>query len=493
MKDTGNTATMTPAETRQELTHSIASLREAIERGRSCFPDHVITRAEEEMARVEKRLDVGEGLTVAAFVGGTGSGKSSLFNAITGLQFADAGDIRPMTEEAAACVWKADADALLDMLEVRPARRIAYDSLLVDQDHQLDGLVLLDLPDHDSVEIGHSLTVNTLLPMVDVLMWVVDPQKYGDHLIHDSYLSQMRRRRDHMIVLLNQTDTVVTERLDELMEDVRTKLAQDGLDGVPVYPVSAWEETGLEPVREELRRAVADSSRPIATAHAELDAIRGRLAAGVGRRDLSVPEQLVEETVARVSDAVGVPLVVDSLHHAGESLKPTAIVRPEKPATSMMVAIRDAWMSKARKGLPEMWAAELDNKVATADRLRRDIGASLEKVRVPVMAAQVPRLLFIVGLLIGVVGLIQLAFPWPFDSLGVRLGIAAACLIVAVLARPIAVRMQKKVADKSATKFQARANSVLEQVVRADLVEPVEELLARHSAVRSELMAVVEA
>ena len=96
--------------------------------------------------------------TVVAFFGGTGSGKSSLFNAVTQLDFADVGARRPTTSRAAACTWGDDAVALLDFLGVNEDRRIRRDSLLdaTDQD-DLEGLVLLDVPDYDSVTTAHAL------------------------------------------------------------------------------------------------------------------------------------------------------------------------------------------------------------------------------------------------------------------------------------------------------------------------------------------------
>jgi len=85
-----------------------------------------------------------------------------------------------------------DADAVLDMIGVHPSRRIDYHSILTEGKHDLDSLILLDLPDHDSVEVKHSVLVDQALPLVDILIWVLDPQKYADHLIHESYLSATR-------------------------------------------------------------------------------------------------------------------------------------------------------------------------------------------------------------------------------------------------------------------------------------------------------------
>src|SRR5690625_2679454 len=126
----------------------------------------VAQQAREDLRTVTQRLELGVDYTVVALVGGTGSGKSSLFNALSSLEFADVGVIRPTTARAAACIWGSKATALLDFLQVAPDRRIQRESALDgDAEDHLAGLVLLDLPDHDSVESTHAEQVNRLLPL----------------------------------------------------------------------------------------------------------------------------------------------------------------------------------------------------------------------------------------------------------------------------------------------------------------------------------------
>ena len=69
-------------------------------------------------------------------------------------------------------------------------------------------LVLLDLPDHDSTEVAHHLEVDRLVKLADLLVWVLDPQKYADAAIHDRYLAPLATHRDVMLVVLNHIDTV---------------------------------------------------------------------------------------------------------------------------------------------------------------------------------------------------------------------------------------------------------------------------------------------
>src|SRR5262245_42005366 len=68
--------------------------------------------------RAGQRLRLSAEHTVVTLAGGTGSGKSSLFNAICGLELSPTGMRRPMTSQAHACVWGLDgAGPLLDWLD----------------------------------------------------------------------------------------------------------------------------------------------------------------------------------------------------------------------------------------------------------------------------------------------------------------------------------------------------------------------------------------
>ena len=97
---------------------------------------------------------------------------------------------------------------LLDWLGVPKRHQVMRDSMLDEprEDRELDGLVLLDLPDHDSTEVAHHLEVDRLVKLADLLVWVLDPQKYADAAIHDRYLRPLASHRDVMLVVLNHID-----------------------------------------------------------------------------------------------------------------------------------------------------------------------------------------------------------------------------------------------------------------------------------------------
>ncbi|OEV14290.1 hypothetical protein AN219_28215, partial [Streptomyces nanshensis] len=76
-------------------------------------------------------------------------------------------------------------DGLLDRLGIpQHARHRTHDGTL-------SGLVLVDLPDHDSAAPGHREQVDRMLELVDAVVWVVDPEKYADALLHEDYLRRL--------------------------------------------------------------------------------------------------------------------------------------------------------------------------------------------------------------------------------------------------------------------------------------------------------------
>ncbi len=81
-----------------------------------------VAAARQIIAKVGQRNALAGDHTVIALAGATGSGKSSLFNALAGQELARIGATRPTTSTPSAAVWGDDpAGPLLDWLAV-PAR-----------------------------------------------------------------------------------------------------------------------------------------------------------------------------------------------------------------------------------------------------------------------------------------------------------------------------------------------------------------------------------
>ena len=222
----------------------------AIGRAEGVVADEDVKAAREVAERVrERRGFLGETLVVA-LAGGTGSGKSSLLNAIAGRQIAETGVLRPTTEEALAWVPTDPESGLVELL----------DRLDIDARHEQDAfprLAIIDLPDHDSIVLQHHQIVERLLPEVDAVVWVFDPQKYRDPLIHEQYISQLLEYQDQFLFVLNQIDLLGQHDLSQLRSDLIRSLEEDGVSIPRVFDVAAAPPSGqplnIEPFRAFLR------------------------------------------------------------------------------------------------------------------------------------------------------------------------------------------------------------------------------------------------
>lgn len=199
----------------------------AMARADGIVPDPIF----DDMVDVGKRIRtrngfVGEVLAVA-LAGGTGSGKSSIVNALVGEDIVTTGIVRPTTQSATAVypedAW-VDLSPLLDSLGVE--ERIAHDTL--------ESLVIVDLPDFDSTAEAHRHVVEDVLPRVDVVVWVLDPEKYADPVLHDEFLTPLAAYEGQFLFVMNQVDRLGEESGDA-MQALADLLESDGFtEPVPV-------------------------------------------------------------------------------------------------------------------------------------------------------------------------------------------------------------------------------------------------------------------
>jgi GTP-binding protein EngB required for normal cell division len=285
------------------------------------LPDGDLVAAHTLVERAGSRLALSQDHTVVALAGSTGSGKSSLFNALARLKLSPVGVRRPTTGIAHACVWGPlePANRLLDWVGVLPRQRYIRESALDgDDEAALRGLVLLDLPDFDSVEHGHRLEVDRLLGLVDQVVWVVDPQKYGDRILHNAYLQQFRAHADITIVVLNQADRLSTADTEIVLADLKRLLEEDGIEGAPVLATSAKQPGMLTELREALEKTVAERQAALRRLAGDLDTVSEQLADMIGPP--AAEDEVDRATIRQLADALaasaGVPAVAEATGNA---------------------------------------------------------------------------------------------------------------------------------------------------------------------------------
>ncbi|WP_346620906.1 GTPase [Blastococcus montanus] len=367
----------------RSLSDRLAALREAVEvaDGRLEVPE--VGQARAVLAKAGAREALGDA-TVVALAGATGSGKSTLFNALSGSEVSTPGVRRPTTGVAHATVWGAagdGADRLLDWLEV--PRRHRHEP-----EPALDGLVLLDLPDHDSVRLEHRLEVDRLVGLVDVLVWVLDPQKYADAAVHERYLAPMAGHAGVLLVVLNQID-----RLDEVaaracLDDLRGLLDREGLAATPLLAVSARTGAGVAELRGELARRVrarrAATERLVADVRSAAGALAVHCPDDAGARPrrwargsaaVAPADDLTEELTGALADAAGVPTVVAaverSTRRAGTGRTGWPLLRWTRKLRADPVGRLHLGDERARTSLPAAGVVEAA-RVSTAVRGARE-------------------------------------------------------------------------------------------------------------------------
>jgi GTP-binding protein EngB required for normal cell division len=354
----------------------VARLRSSMEWASEAIEASVRADVMKTIERCEHRLSLGVDHTIVALAGGTGSGKSSLFNALTRTQFAVPGVARPTTSEVSAATWGDAASALLDWLGVDPSRRLGMVG-----NHDLDGVVLLDLPDHDSVNADNRAIVDRVVPMADLLVWVMDPQKYADNAVHTSYLAVASDHGQPSLVVLNHVDRLATEAAWEIVRDLQRLLADDGLTDVPVMPTSARSGQGVDTLLAELAGAAQAHSVAAEAVRADLVAAGRSLSRALARdADPRLPD--IEELVGALATAAGIEALADAS---------AAVAAGRTKAVPALLGVRTEavererldWVDEATHDLPVAWHKVVSDAVAPASLLAEEINASLAAVEWP--------------------------------------------------------------------------------------------------------------
>ncbi len=318
--------TTAPAVTRGGLAARLTALARLIQIGAARVgPDGfdlgLLEAAEDLLARAGERLRLSAEHTVVALAGGTGSGKSSLFNALAGADLSPVGVTRPITIAPHACVWRMDgAGPLLDWLGVPRRYRYGRASALDSGEEALAGLVLLDLPDHDSVVTGSSAEVDRLVGLADLMIWVLDPQKYADAAVHRRYLAPLAGHSAVTAVVLNQIDQLTSQEAEECVADLRRLLDSADFRDPRVLVASARTGAGLDELRKVLIDAVTARHAASERIAADVDALLPRFAAyrAADPAESAITADRAAQLVDAFTAAAGVPAVGDSLQSAYE-------------------------------------------------------------------------------------------------------------------------------------------------------------------------------
>ena len=387
------------------LDDRLAALRTLRTAGGDTVPAEPASKLDALLEQAGRRRELSPGSTVVGLFGATGSGKSSLLNALVGEDVARTHVRRPTTSEALAVIWEPEGAAdLLDWLAVRD-RVVRADPI----DPRARQLVLLDLPDFDSVEAGNRAVAERLAAQVDALVWVVDPQKYADEVLHAQFITPHARHAEVTLIVLNQSDLLTPADVPRVVASLTDIVVRDGIPKATVLAVSARTGAGVDALRAALGDLAAARSSRDARLSADIAALADRLESpgAVGRLEPRARTRLIEEVAVaagvdvvaravagsyrkRSAQATGWPLVswiarlrADPLSRLGlgrtrtrkgddPDLHRTSLPPANAAARARVsIAVRD-YADTAAAGLTETWRSTLRTSAETSIRTLPD-------------------------------------------------------------------------------------------------------------------------
>ena len=308
-----------------------------------------------------ERSEIDPTWCVIGMLGGTGAGKSSLVNALSGGEVVSAGVRRPTTNEPCAVlpVGRAPRE-LLGWLGV--ARR-------VEAPHALPGnTVVIDMPDIDSIETRHADIAERLALRVDALVVVVNPQKYADARLHDEWLARLRSSHASVTVVLTHIDTVGGAERESIERDLRRLLSERGMKDAMVLSVASTSGEGIPALVKHLSKETERVSR---------QAVRAR--------------QGLREAAVLIRDAVGIDAAVRGIETDGMASDLCSAAADLAGAPIIAEAVAASTMRAGQRAggwLPLRWIARLG-----ADPLRRlhlDEDSRVEGATTPTLPTRSP-------------------------------------------------------------------------------------------------------
>jgi GTP-binding protein EngB required for normal cell division len=348
-------------------------------------PDDV-ARARQTARRARHRGGYLGGTLVLAIVGGTGSGKSSLLNALAGERVASVSAVRPHTDRTLAWIPEDRGpalDELLDRLEI--GERVVH--------RRFPGLALLDATDFDSIDRDHRARLERLLPEIDGVIWVFDPEKYHDPTIHDEFIAPLADSASQFVFVLNQIDRIAERERLAIADDLRETLVADGIfepalffvaadppDGRPrgIGVLAGFLENRLDTKRVQLGAVLGEARRIAATlasaagvAHGGSLAFEERWAkfvdAAASALSMSRGPGVVHEVLCGLEDLVG-HLAIDAGGVFAQKLRGTF------PPNHLEEVLEEALAQAAEA--PDI---ETVGRVIT-DHLQRGVGGPLREI-----------------------------------------------------------------------------------------------------------------
>jgi GTP-binding protein EngB required for normal cell division len=178
---------------------------------------------------------------------------------------------------------------------------------------ELNGLVLLDLPDFDSQASAHRREADRVLALVDVFIWVTDPQKYADARLHQDYIAKLSAHDAVTITVLNQADRLTPEALAACRNDLLRLIEADGVVNAEVIAVSAKDGTGVDELRHRINAVVRGHNGAVERLDSDLRSAAALLRSSVAESEPGPGDFADASLVDALSRAAGIPVILDAV------------------------------------------------------------------------------------------------------------------------------------------------------------------------------------
>lgn len=151
-------------------------------------------------------------------LGGTGTGKSTIFNSIVSSNISSVGVKRPCTMSAIILAHNIYGKAIFQApVQFEGMNRQA--DLLLDSRHELQNVILIDTPDLDSVASENKLVAHRFFVLSDVVIFVTSQEKYGD-LVCRQMLEEVNLWGKEIVLVMNKVTS--TDAYEEYKEFTKT-------------------------------------------------------------------------------------------------------------------------------------------------------------------------------------------------------------------------------------------------------------------------------
>ncbi len=178
-------------------------------------------------AKVLPHLELAQ-LPVIVVVGGSsGAGKSTIVNSVLGKEVSAASVLRPTTRVPTIVMYPLDEPVMRNHAIMKGAQVVVCEEAL-------PGIVLVDAPDLDTVEVANHEFSRRLMEAADLWLFTTTATRYGDAVAWQA-LESATRRGVSCAVVLNR----VPQRAQQVVQaDLAARLATNDLTQVPVFSIA---------------------------------------------------------------------------------------------------------------------------------------------------------------------------------------------------------------------------------------------------------------